>query len=66
MHKLKTVLLSIITLLLSILLIQNLKTVSISFLFWNLDMPRVVLVITVFVLGAIFGAIVLSLVRKNS
>ncbi len=66
MQRIKTIFLGIIALLLIIFLVQNLKTVSINFLFWGIDLPRVVLVAIVFLAGIVFGAITLSLVWQQA
>ena len=66
MDKIKSIVLGTILFLLILFLVQNLKTVSINFLFWGIDLPRIVLVIFVFLAGAVFGALALSLLKQKN
>ncbi len=66
MKKLNSIVLGTILFLLIIFLVQNLRTVSINFLFWGIDLPRIVLVVLVFLAGAVFGAITHSLMQQNN
>ncbi|WP_019529231.1 lipopolysaccharide assembly protein LapA domain-containing protein [Dasania marina] len=38
-----------------VLLVQNLAAVEVSFLFWSLSLPRVVLLTLIFSMGVLFG-----------
>jgi len=38
-----------------ILLLQNTNYVTIKFLFWHLSMPKIILILTVFIIGFITG-----------
>ncbi|MBT8124509.1 MAG: LapA family protein [Gammaproteobacteria bacterium] len=64
-EKIKLISLGVIAFLLAIFLIQNLKIVSINFLFWGMDLPRIVLVFIIFTTGAIFGVIIFSMYQKK-
>jgi len=49
---------AIITVLLLVLLFQNLGTTRIAVLFWSWDLPLLVMMVAFAVLGALLGAIV--------
>ena len=66
MKKIKLIVLGVIAIILTIFLIQNLKIVSINFLFWGIDLPRIILVFIVFSVGALFGAIIISMYQQKN
>lgn len=49
-----------------IFLLQNIQTVQVRFLFFELSMPRALLIVSVFVIGALIGWILSDLVRSRS
>ena len=66
MRKIKSIVLGIILLFLAIFLVQNLKIISINFLFWGSNLPGAILVGVVFVAGILFGAITFSFIRHRN
>jgi lipopolysaccharide assembly protein A len=48
-----------------ILALQNLGSVSVSFLSWSLRVPLILLVVIVYVLGAVTGGSLLALLRRS-
>jgi len=53
----KNVIIIIIGIIILGLLIQNTNYISIKFLFWHIGMPKIILILVVFIIGFIFGYI---------
>ena len=62
--KIKTIIILLLLLVFTIILFQNLEVVSVQLLFWNFEMPRVILFPLTLLLGIIIGFL-LSGTRKK-
>lgn len=51
---------------LSVFLMQNIEIVHVRFLFFDFSMPRALLIVTVFVIGALAGWITSDILRSRS
>ena len=60
MSKLNRYLILILSILCLIIVLQNMATVSISFLFWEFSMPRAILIGMMLLLGLLIGLILKS------
>lgn len=64
MRNLKIILLLLFLGAIAIFTLQNMGTVKLSFLFWHLQLPLSVTSILIYVLGAISGGLVFSMLKK--
>jgi uncharacterized integral membrane protein len=55
----------IVLILFSIFIIQNAEIVSLRFFFWNVDLPRALMLLSAFVIGTVFGAFLMQFVSKK-
>lgn len=62
----KTILLILVGIIIALFVIQNMELVSLSFLTWNMQIPLAFASLILYVLGAITGGIVYSMLRKLS
>lgn len=53
----KLVIYGLVLFLFAIFIVQNAETVSVTFFFWDLTMPRALLLLLTFLLGAVFWAL---------
>lgn len=60
MSKLHRYFILILSILCLIIVLQNMATVSISFLFWDFAMPRAILIALMLVIGLLIGLILKS------
>ena len=60
MSKIHRYFILILTILCLIIVLQNMATVSISFLFWDFAMPRAILIGLILVIGLLIGLILKS------
>ncbi|ASP47827.1 LapA family protein [Cognaticolwellia beringensis] len=60
MSKLNRYLILILSILCLVIVLQNIATVSISFLFWEFSMPRAILIGLMLVIGLLIGLILKS------
>jgi uncharacterized integral membrane protein len=60
MSKIHRYFILILTILCLIIVLQNMATVSISFLFWDFAMPRAILIGLMLVIGLLIGLILKS------
>ncbi|MCK5051662.1 MAG: LapA family protein [Candidatus Cloacimonetes bacterium] len=63
--KIKTIIILLLLLIFIIILFQNLEVVSIQLLFWNFEMPRVILFPITLLLGVIIGFLLSSTRKKK-
>jgi len=63
--KAKTAILTVLTLVLAIVVIQNTHVVEVRLLFWVITMPRIIFIPSVFILGFLAGLITTRLVRPK-
>lgn len=61
---LKLILLVIFVLAVIIFTVQNFQTVRLSFLKWHLEMPLSLASVLLYVLGAVSGGLMLSMIKK--
>jgi len=62
----KLIVISILFLLFAILAVQNTITTDLKIFFWNLQIPLIVLIVVVFIIGLVIGIITCSVYeRKN-
>lgn len=45
---------------------QNIESMTISFLFWKIEIPVFVSVISIYILGAISGGLLFSMIKRMS
>lgn len=64
MRFLKTSLLLLFIGVVVIFIIQNLETVRVSFLSWHLELPLSIISVIVYILGALSGGLLFSLLKK--
>ena len=64
--KTRPVILTILIILAIILMIQNKQTVSIQLLFWAVNMPRVLLIVIILLVGFTIGYIAATMIAKRS
>ena len=55
--RIKLFIYSLVLFLFAIFIVQNSETVSVNFFFWDLAMPRALLLISTFILGALCWAL---------
>ncbi|MBA6390019.1 LapA family protein [Colwellia sp. BRX10-3] len=60
MSKLNRYLILVLSILCLVIVLQNMATVSISFLFWEFSMPRAILIGLMLVVGLLIGLILKS------
>jgi len=60
MSKLNRYLILVLSILCLVIVLQNMATVSISFLFWEFSMPRAILIGMMLVIGLLIGLILKS------
>ncbi|ARD44214.1 hypothetical protein A3Q33_07745 [Colwellia sp. PAMC 21821] len=60
MSKLNRYLILVLSILCLVIVLQNMETVSISFLFWEFSMPRAILIGMMLVIGLLIGLILKS------
>ncbi|AWB59255.1 MULTISPECIES: LapA family protein [unclassified Colwellia] len=60
MSKLHRYFILILSILCLVIVLQNMATVSISFLFWDFAMPRAILIALMLVIGLLIGLILKS------
>lgn len=63
--KLKLILAYAIGILSAIFVVQNLETVQVNFLLWTMQMPRALMLLIVFVAGALSAWLVVTLKRHE-
>ncbi len=63
--KTRPVILTILIVLAIILMIQNKASVSIQLLFWSVNMPRVLLIVIILLIGFASGYIVATMIAKK-
>ena len=63
--KIKTIIILLLLLVFTIILFQNLEVVSIQLLFWNFEMPRVILFPLTLLLGVFIGFLLSSTRKKK-
>ncbi len=63
--KTRPVILTILIVLAIILMIQNKASVSIQLLFWSVNMPRVLLIVIILLIGFATGYIVATMIAKK-
>ncbi len=64
MRFIKTILLIILIAAIVIFTVQNMEIVKLSFLNWHLEIPLAISIVLIYILGAISGGIVLTLLKK--
>ncbi len=64
--KTRPVILSVLIVLAIILMIQNKASVSIQLLFWSVNMPRVLLIVIILLIGFAIGYVAATMVAKKS
>lgn len=64
MRLLKTVLLILLILVAAIFIVQNLETVKLTFIKWSIEMPLSFASAVIYVLGAVSGGLIFSLLKK--
>lgn len=62
----KQIILGIISLLLLVFIIQNTETVSVVFLFFEISMPRAILISVTILIGIIIGVLLPYRVKKQN
>lgn len=63
--RIKLIITSILFLLLAVLASQNTTEAKLNVLFWNFQLPLIVMIVLVFILGLVVGIIVGSLYEKR-
>ncbi|MEP7703772.1 LapA family protein [Paraglaciecola sp. 25GB23A] len=58
MHKLHQYLVIALSILAAIFILQNMQTVAVDILFWQINMPRALLIAFVLVIGILIGLLV--------
>jgi uncharacterized integral membrane protein len=66
MRIVKSVSLLILIIALVVFTIQNLQTVTFTFIVWHLEIPLSIVSVLLYILGAISGGLLFSLVRRLS
>lgn len=64
MNYVKGVIAAIIVLIILTLALQNLAAVEVSFLFWSISLPKIVLILMVYVFGMISGWGLVELIKR--
>lgn len=64
MRTLKSILLLIIIIAATIFMFQNMETVSLKFIKWQLEIPLSAASILLYVLGAVSGGLIFSMLKK--
>ncbi|SDG38718.1 LapA family protein [Psychroflexus sediminis] len=64
MRTLKSILLLIIIIAATIFIFQNMETVSLKFIIWQLEIPLSAASILLYVLGAVSGGLIFSMLKK--
>jgi uncharacterized integral membrane protein len=62
----KTLLALVLVALLALFAVQNSEVVAVHFLFWTVEMSRVVMLLGVLGVGAVFGWVLCSVWRRRS
>lgn len=62
----KTILALVLAALLALFTVQNTEVVAVHFLFWTVEMSRVVMLLGVLGVGAVFGWILCSFSRRRA
>jgi len=61
----KLIVISILFLLFAILAVQNTITTDLKIFFWNLQIPLIVLIVVVFIIGLVIGIITCSVYERR-
>jgi len=61
----KLIVISILFLLFAILAVQNTITTDLKIFFWNLQIPLIVLIVVVFIIGLVIGIITCSVYERK-
>lgn len=61
----KLIVISILFLLFAILAVQNIITIDLKIFFWNLQVPLIVLIVVVFIIGLVIGIITCSVYERR-
>nr|WP_163503067.1 lipopolysaccharide assembly protein LapA domain-containing protein [Halomonas socia] len=64
MDKVYLILKILITLIVVVLFVQNIRVVEVNFLAWSLSLPLALLLVVVYVLGMVSGKSLMALVRR--
>ncbi|MDR5906144.1 lipopolysaccharide assembly protein LapA domain-containing protein [Franzmannia qiaohouensis] len=64
MDKVYLILKILITLIVMVLFVQNIRVVEVNFLAWSLSLPLALLLVVVYVLGMVSGKSLMALVRR--
>ncbi|PAU78975.1 LapA family protein [Halomonas salipaludis] len=64
MDKVYLILKILITLIVVVLFVQNIRVVEVNFLAWSLSLPLAMLLVVVYVLGMVSGKSLMALVRR--
>ena len=58
--KIKVIIIILLAILLIVFVLQNTETVNVNFFFWDLSIPRALLLFVCFAVGLIFGLLIPS------
>jgi uncharacterized integral membrane protein len=61
----KLIVISILFLLFAILAVQNTITTDLKIFFWNLQIPLIVLIVVIFIIGLVIGIITCSVYERR-
>ncbi|SDL69544.1 Protein of unknown function [Franzmannia pantelleriensis] len=64
MDKVYLILKILITLIIVVLFVQNIRVVEVTFLTWSLSLPLALLLVVIYVLGMVSGKSLMALIRR--